>query len=84
VLVVEDDEVLAARLSEYLGARGMSATPVETLPSARQMLKRHQFDIVVLDLNLGEHDGLSLARELAENAGPPVVIACSSAARSSR
>lgn len=77
VLVVEDDEMLAARLSEYLGARGMSATPVETLPSARQMLKRHQFDVVVLDLNLGEHDGLSLARELAANAGPPVVIASS-------
>jgi two-component system OmpR family response regulator len=77
VLVVEDDEILASRLSEYLSARGMSATPVETLTSARQMLKRHQFDVVVLDLNLGEHDGLALARELAENAGPPVVIASS-------
>jgi two-component system OmpR family response regulator len=77
VLVVEDDEVLAARVSEYLGARGISATPVETLPSARQMLRRHQFDVVVLDLNLGEHDGLALARELAENAGPPVLIASS-------
>jgi two-component system, OmpR family, response regulator len=77
VLVVEDDEVLATRLCEYLSARGMSATPVETLTSARQMLKRHQFDAVVLDLNLGEHDGLALARELAENAGPPVVIASS-------
>ena len=59
VLVVEDDELLATRLCEYLSARGMSATPVETLTSARQMLKRHQFDVVVLDLNLGEHDGLS-------------------------
>ena len=77
VLIVEDDEMLATRLSEYLTARGMAATPVETLMSARQMLKRHQFDVVVLDLNLGEHDGLTLARELAENAGPPVVIASS-------
>jgi two-component system OmpR family response regulator len=77
VLVVEDDELLAVRLCEYLGPRGMSATPVESLPSARQLLKRHQFDAVVLDLNLGEHDGLTLARELAESGGPPVVIASS-------
>lgn len=77
MLVVEDDDQLATRLCEYLGARGMSATPVESLPSARQLLKRHQFDAVVLDLNLGEHDGMALARELAENAGPPVVIASS-------
>lgn len=75
VLVVEDDELLATRVCEYLTARGMSATPVDSLPSARQLLKRHQFDVVVLDLNVGDQDGLSLARELAENAGPPVVIA---------
>jgi two-component system, OmpR family, response regulator len=77
VLVVEDDDMLATRLCEYLGARAMTATPVDTLASARQLLKRHQFDAVVLDLNLGEHDGLALARELAENGGPPVVIASS-------
>ena len=70
-MVAEHDEVLAARLCEYLSARGMSAMPVETLTSARQMLKRHQFDAVILDLNLGEHGGLALARELAENSRPP-------------
>src|SRR5262245_52348059 len=62
----------------------MTATPVETLASARQLLKRHQFDAVVLDLNLGEHDGLALARELAENGGPPVVIASSRVDESDR
>jgi two-component system OmpR family response regulator len=84
VLVVEDDELLASRLSEYLSARGVSATPVGTLRTARQMLKRHQFDVVVLDLNLGEHDGLALARELSENCGPPVVIASSRVDESDR
>jgi DNA-binding response OmpR family regulator len=84
VLVAEHDEVLAARLCEYLSARGMSAMPVETLTSARQMLRQHQFDAVILDLNLGEHGGLSLARELAENAGPPVVLASSRIEESDR
>ena len=75
VLIVEDDHVLGELLEEYLAARGMTATPVDTLASARELLKRHQFDVVVLDLNLGGDDGLVLARELAEGLGPPVVIA---------
>jgi two-component system OmpR family response regulator len=77
VLVVEDDEVLANRLAEYLSGRGITATPVNTLASARELLKRHQFDAVVLDLNLAGEDGLALARELADGAGPPVLIASS-------
>jgi two-component system OmpR family response regulator len=84
VLVVEDDEVLANRLAEYLSGRGITATPVNTLASARELLKRHQFDAVVLDLNLAGEDGLALARELAENAGPPVVIASSRVDESDR
>ena len=77
VLVVEGDEEIGAKLADYLGARGMTAVAVDSLPSARQLLKRKQFDAVFLDLNLGEHAGLALAREVAESGGPPVVIASS-------
>lgn len=76
VLVVEDDRVIARRLSEYLEGRGMTASAVHTLGSARVLLRRHTFDAVVLDLNLAGEDGLVLARELA-GGGPPVVIASS-------
>jgi two-component system, OmpR family, response regulator len=75
VLLVEDDDLLSQRLSEYLSGRGFGVTIVESLPSARDLLKRHAFDAVVLDLNLGRDDGLVLARELAARGGPPVVIA---------
>jgi two-component system, OmpR family, response regulator len=84
VLVVEGDEVLAAKLTDYLGARGMTAISVETLSSARQLLKRKQFDAVFLDLGVGEHAGLSMAREVAESGGPPVVIASSRVDESDR
>jgi len=75
VLLVEDDDLLSQRLSEYLSGRGFGVTIVESLASARDLLKRHAFDAVVLDLNLGRDDGLVLARELAARGGPPVVIA---------
>jgi len=75
--VVDGDEVQGAKLAEYLGARGMTAIAVETLAAARQNLKRTSFDALFLDLNLGEHAGLALARELAESGGPPIVLGSS-------
>jgi two-component system OmpR family response regulator len=75
VLLVEDDDLLSKRLAEYLGERGYDVTIVGSLSSARDLVKRHTFDVVVLDLNLGRDDGLDLARELAARGGPPVVIA---------
>ena len=84
VLVVEDDDMLASRLVEYLQGRGFGVTAVASLPSARDLLKRHAFDAVVLDLNLGRDDGLVLARELSSRGGPPVVIASSRVDESDR
>ena len=77
VLVVEGDEDVGAKLTDYFGARGMTALAVDSLASARRLLKSRQFDAIFLDLNLGEHAGLALAREVAESGGPPVVIASS-------
>jgi len=84
VMVVEDDDMLAQTLSEYLQGRGFDVTVVGALSSARDLLKRHSFDAVVLDLNLGRDDGLVLARELASRGGPPVVIASSRVDESDR
>ena len=75
--MVDGDEVQGAKLAEYLGARGMTAIAVETLAAARQNLKRTSFDALFLDLNLGEHAGLALAREIAESGGPPIVLGSS-------
>jgi two-component system OmpR family response regulator len=84
VLIVEGDEEIGTKLADYLGARGMTAVAVDSLPSARQLLKSKPFDAVLLDLNLGEHAGLGLAREVAESGGPPVVIASSRVDESDR
>ena len=84
MLIVEGDEEIGTKLADYLGARGMTGVAVDSLPSARQLLKSKPFDAVLLDLNLGEHAGLALAREVAESGGPPVVIASSRVSTSMR
>src|SRR5262245_1976645 len=75
VLLVEDDDLLSTRVAEYLTDHGFHVTAAASLSSARDLVKRHSFDVVVLDLNLGRDDGLDLARELAARGSPPVVIA---------
>jgi len=74
VLVVEDDESLRAGVCRYLETQNLAATGVAGLHAARDFLQRQTFDVVVLDLNLGAEDGLDLARELAIQQRPPVII----------
>jgi DNA-binding response OmpR family regulator len=74
ILVVEDDESLRNGLCRYLESQNHAATGVATLGAARELLHLHTFDVVVLDLNLGQEDGLDLARELALERRPPVII----------
>ena len=74
LLVVEHDEILRRRLCEYLDAYAFAAVGVATLSDARELLKRHGFDVVTLDLNVGADDGLTLLRELVADNGPLVII----------
>jgi two-component system, OmpR family, response regulator len=74
VLFVEDDEALGQRVQAYLASRGVAATHVVDLASARALLARQAFDVLVLDLMLTDGDGMSLAREIALHGGPPIII----------
>jgi DNA-binding NtrC family response regulator len=61
VLVVEDDPNLRALWGAVIERAGHKARLVETEPAARDMLMTEPFDLVLLDLFLGETDGASVA-----------------------
>lgn len=61
VLVVEDDPNLRALWGAVIEQAGYSARLVETEPAARQMLQNEPFDLVLLDLFLGESEGTAVA-----------------------
>ncbi|MEM1431166.1 MAG: response regulator [Pseudomonadota bacterium] len=61
VLVVEDDPNLRALWGAVIEQAGFEAHLVETEPAAREMLMARPFDLVLLDLFLGETDGTSVA-----------------------
>lgn len=74
LLVVEDDRQLASLLREQLTLVGHAPVMAATLAEARARLADELFDLVILDLNLPDGDGLDLADEIASDAQTPVLM----------
>ena len=62
ILVVEDNATLANGLAAVLKGSGYAVDIVGDGASAIAVLATERFDLVILDLNLPEHDGLEVLR----------------------
>ncbi|GGN00837.1 CheY-like chemotaxis protein [Actinoplanes campanulatus] len=82
ILLVEDEELNRMLVKAVLARAAVAAVrdaelvDAETLAAARSRLATGEFDLILLDLNLPDGNGLTLARELAGHGGPrPRVVA---------
>ena len=73
VLIVEDHDRLREILLQHLVQHGCHAFGVSDAEGLQDVMSRESFDVVVLDLNLPDEDGLSLARRLRA-ASPEIFI----------
>ncbi len=76
VLVVDDEPPAVDELCFFLGSHD-DISIVATAGSATQALRildRHDVDVVFLDIDLPDLDGLSVARFLARLAQPPAIV----------
>lgn len=64
MLLVEDDLDVAAGIGAYMERHHVRVEFACTAASARSLLREGTFDLVVLDVQLPDQDGLSLCREL--------------------
>jgi DNA-binding response OmpR family regulator len=80
VLLVEDEADLVEALRYALTRSGYAADVALNLREATARLELNSYDVVVLDLNLPDGDGLDLARDLragrfaVEGLGPLVAF----------
>jgi two-component system, OmpR family, response regulator len=74
LLLVEDDRPLADALTSLLSMSGYAVDCARDGLSAEALLQSEQFDLVILDLNLPELDGLSLLKRLRMRAASPAVM----------
>ena len=74
VLVVDDDPSMQRMVSEYLEDNGIRAAVANGKHEMSRMLAAGRFNLVLLDLRLGQEDGLDLLRELQSHVDLPVII----------
>ena len=73
-LVVDDEPTWRDLITEVLQEEGHTVQPVANLAQVRDWLGRRQFDLAVIDIVLGEEDGLDLLEDickLREDTGLP-------------
>jgi two-component system OmpR family response regulator len=73
-LVVEDDEDIRALLSELLRQSGFDVTEVADGTSAVAAVRDDQPDIVTLDLNLPDMDGIEVCRRIRQDTDAYVIM----------
>ncbi len=74
ILIIEDDKGLQQGLCKALKTEQRQVISCGDLRTAREQLLCGAPDLILLDLNLPDGNGLALLRELRENAANPPVI----------
>jgi signal transduction histidine kinase/DNA-binding response OmpR family regulator len=77
VLVCEDDSDVAFVLVNLLEHEGMSGDIAATAQSARELLDKNNYQLMLLDLKLPDANGLELVKELRDKEGTrklPIII----------
>jgi two-component system response regulator AtoC len=75
VLIVDDEPGLTSGLAKLLTLQGYRTYEAASAAAARAVLASAEVHLLLLDLRLGQDDGLGLLRELkAEEPSPPVII----------
>jgi len=74
VLIVDDDAEIRTLLQEYLERNGFRCIAVSDGRGMAAALEHTDVDLIVLDLMLPGHDGLTLCRDLRTRSDVPVVM----------
>ncbi len=64
VLIVDDDEMFRLVLGEHLGLRRFDVAQARSIAETRALISSRSFDVVLLDQQLPDGDGVSLAEEM--------------------
>jgi len=74
ILLVEDDLPLAEALTALLAGSGYAVDCLHDGASAEALVRAETFDLVILDLNLPQMDGLSVLRAMRDRTNPAAVM----------
>jgi DNA-binding response OmpR family regulator len=74
IFVVDDEAAARDMIGDYLKMHGFAVTLCDGGASLRQALGREKPDLIILDLNMPEEDGLSIVRSLKQSNRVPIIM----------
>jgi DNA-binding response OmpR family regulator len=74
IFVVDDEPAARDMVGDYLKLHGFKVTLCDGGASLRSAIVKEKPDLIVLDLNMPEEDGLSIVRDLKKQSNVPVIM----------
>jgi DNA-binding response OmpR family regulator len=74
IVVVDDEAPAREMVGDYLRLHGFEVTLCDGGTSLRQLLDKQAADLIVLDLNMPEEDGLSIVRWIKQRLSVPIIM----------
>jgi two-component system, OmpR family, response regulator len=74
IIVVDDEAAAREMVGDYLRMHGFAVTLCDGAGALRVVMDRQRPDLIVLDLNMPEEDGLSIIRRLKQQSSVPVIM----------
>jgi two-component system OmpR family response regulator len=74
IIIVDDEAPAREMVGDYLKMHGFTVTLCDGGKSLRSAIETNVPDLVVLDLNMPEEDGLSIIRDLKSRTDVPVIM----------
>src|SRR5437899_3877542 len=74
IVVVDDEQPARDMVGDYLRMHGFSVGLCDGGASLRRSIAQRRPDLIVLELNMPEEDGLSIIRDLKQRTGIPIIM----------
>src|SRR5882672_11015472 len=74
IVIVDDEQPAREMVGDYLRMHGFSVSLCDGGASLRKTIAQQAPDLIVLDLNMPEEDGLSIIRDLKQTSSAPIIM----------
>lgn len=74
IIIVEDDKALNNGICIGLQSKELTFFPCETIMEAKNILQQNTCDLMILDVNLPDGNGIDFLKEFRKTSGMPVIL----------
>jgi DNA-binding NtrC family response regulator len=75
ILVVDDDAIVIKSCKRILEAEGFEVLTVPSADEALEIIRKYDFDLLLLDVKMPKHDGMFLMREIKKDLpDAPIIV----------